>query len=1187
MAIVLSFIATVAHAQSTMGSDFWTSFMPNSSSEAEELNLIATGARACSGTVTNPNTNWSTNFTVTPGNVTTINIPKTQGYNHNSSESPVNIGLHITTTDSISLYASNFRPASFDVTGILPTPSLGDEYLIQAFPYSSTDRCAELSIIAVENNTVVDINLSCSSIGGHTANVPFSVTLNAGQCYQILTNVNQELSGTHIQAQGRKKIAVLAGARSANVPSGTYTYADHLVEQMMPVTTWGNHFVVTQSMLRNNDVIRVTSLSDNCQICKNGTVIATINAGQTHQFEITSAETSCYLETTQPAAVFLYLTCQSYGGTNGDPSMVIINPIEQQIEEITFSTFNSGNSSYHFVNIVTDTDKVSGMTLDGANIASQFTPVASNADYSFARVEIQHGSHHIANNNGAFVAHVYGLGSAQSYAYSVGSMAINLTSQMTIENIPTSQLPNGYTICQGETVHFGLQLNYTPSMANWNFGDGTTGAGSTVNHTYNTPGHYTVTCDIYQLVQGQNTWVATLNSVINVFPNVVHDLYQEACDNYTWNGQTYTQSGNYTYHGLTPHRCDSTAILHLTINPSYTTDLSVETCNNYTWYGQTYSQSGTYQHLLQSSEGCDSLLILHLTIGQSFTYEETVEACEMYHWHGQDYTQSGTYNQTVQGTGGCDSTFVLHLTIYHDVTHTLDQTACDSYTWNGQTYTQSGQYTYHGMTSHRCDSTVFLNLTINPSYTTDLNVETCDDYTWYGQTYDETGSYEHLLQSTEGCDSLLILHLTIGQGFTSEESADACNSYIWHGNTYTQSGIYTDQVAGPDGCDSTFVLNLNLGYDIVTDTIANVCQEYTWYGQTYYESGEYEHHLQTIMGCDSLVILKLNLGDVATMEENITSCNSYTWRGHTYTESGYYSETVENPDGCDTIYSLNLRIGHDAANDTIAMTCYPFTWYGQTYTESGDYTHLLLTPLGCDSLVTLHFTIGDVVTNEIEASVCDQYPWPWAPDGFLTESGEYSHTLPGDDGCDSIISLSLIVNHAPQMNVTGPTHVVAATNMMTGTYVYHVTDTLNIEPNSLEWVCSNPDWLVTPLGNGYSCRLTVTTIGQGALKATSHNSTGCDSSGAIEISATYFDIDENEVQHVRLFPNPAQTKVTIEATDLTQILLIDALGQVVMSNEYESPESATLNIGRLPSGVYFVKIATKAGTAVRRLVVAR
>ena len=46
---MLSLIAMVAHAQSTMGADFWTSFMPNSSSEADELNLIATGARACSG----------------------------------------------------------------------------------------------------------------------------------------------------------------------------------------------------------------------------------------------------------------------------------------------------------------------------------------------------------------------------------------------------------------------------------------------------------------------------------------------------------------------------------------------------------------------------------------------------------------------------------------------------------------------------------------------------------------------------------------------------------------------------------------------------------------------------------------------------------------------------------------------------------------------------------------------------------------------------------------------------------------------------------------------------------------------------------------------------------------------------------------------------------------------------------
>ena len=38
------------------------------------------------------------------------------------------------------------------------------------------------------------------------------------------------------------------------------------------------------------------------------------------------------------------------------------------------------------------------------------------------------------------------------------------------------------------------------------------------------------------------------------------------CDSYTWNGETYTESGNYTYEYINAAGCDSTAILNLTIN---------------------------------------------------------------------------------------------------------------------------------------------------------------------------------------------------------------------------------------------------------------------------------------------------------------------------------------------------------------------------------------------------------------------------------------------------------------------------------------------------------------------------------------------------------------------------------------------------------------------------------------------
>ena len=43
------------------------------------------------------------------------------------------------------------------------------------------------------------------------------------------------------------------------------------------------------------------------------------------------------------------------------------------------------------------------------------------------------------------------------------------------------------------------------------------------------------------------------------------DVYDTACDSYTWNGQTYTQSGEYTRQFVTALQADSTVTLHLTI----------------------------------------------------------------------------------------------------------------------------------------------------------------------------------------------------------------------------------------------------------------------------------------------------------------------------------------------------------------------------------------------------------------------------------------------------------------------------------------------------------------------------------------------------------------------------------------------------------------------------------------------
>ena len=188
---------------------------------------------------------------------------------------------------------------------------------------------------------------------------------------------------------------------------------------------------------------------------------------------------------------------------------------------------------------------------------------------------------------------------------------------------------------------------------------------------------------------------------------------------------------------------------------------TVEACESYTWNGETYTKSGDYVYTTTATNGCDSIVTLHLTINQSVATEETVFACDSYEWNGSTYTTSGDYTYTTATANGCDSVVSLHLTIYQSETAEETVVACDSYEWNGTTYTESGDYTYFSAADNGCDRIVTLRLTIHQSETVEETVVACDSYSWNGATYTESGDYTYITTTDNGCDRVEILHLTI------------------------------------------------------------------------------------------------------------------------------------------------------------------------------------------------------------------------------------------------------------------------------------------------------------------------------------------------------------------------------------------------------------------------------------------
>ena len=94
------------------------------------------------------------------------------------------------------------------------------------------------------------------------------------------------MSGTRITATNGKPVAVFAGDRGCMIPSYFQDAVDAAFEQMLPVEYWGQQFVVTTTMIKGVDRVRVTALNDNCKISLNGDWLTTIGAAETFEFEI-------------------------------------------------------------------------------------------------------------------------------------------------------------------------------------------------------------------------------------------------------------------------------------------------------------------------------------------------------------------------------------------------------------------------------------------------------------------------------------------------------------------------------------------------------------------------------------------------------------------------------------------------------------------------------------------------------------------------------------------------------------------------------------------------------------------------------------------------------------------------------------------------------------------------------------
>ncbi|MBO4751500.1 MAG: gliding motility-associated C-terminal domain-containing protein, partial [Bacteroidales bacterium] len=152
-------------------------------------------------------------------------------------------------------------------------------------------------------------------------------------------------------------------------------------------------------------------------------------------------------------------------------------------------------------------------------------------------------------------------------------------------------------------------------------------------------------------------------------------------------------------------------------------------------------------------------------------------------------------------------------------------------------------------------------------------------------------------------------------------------------------------------------------------------------------------------------------------------CDAFDWYEHTgVTQSGDYTHTFTNAAGYDSLVTLHLTVNYSTIGDTTAIACDSFDWYEHTNITASceNLTHTFTNANGCDSVVTLHLTINHSNTGDTTATACESFDW-YEHTNIAASCDDLTHTFTNASGCDSVVTLHLTINHSN----TGDTMAVA------------------------------------------------------------------------------------------------------------------------------------------------------------------
>jgi len=495
--------------------------------------------------------------------------------------------------------------------------------------------------------------------------------------------------------------------------------------------------------------------------------------------------------------------------------------------------------------------------------------------------------------------------------------------------------------------------------------------------------------------------------------------------------------------------------------------------------------SGTYRQILTAATGCDSTVVLHLTVNDTTTRDVSYYLCD-----GETYTdvdfpditamRDTSYVKRLEKANavGCDSVVYVSVRfgrtyVGENMTHDRDTTLCEregtfvwytydshsetpyvnTFTWDDLAGVPINTVLYDTLKTvdpFNCDSVTSIRVTVNPTTYETISPVVCSEDLPYQSDQDgkikyATEIYNDTLTNRYGCDSILTVNLTVLDSIVVPVYVDICDDVLPYNHPteertlhdlYT-TGIYRDTLTAASSCDSVVVLHLNVHqtFPIVTDTTRiEICDNESYHFLTADIDTVYNLHKEwasadksvgtfiltgqdtTIWGCDSAVAHVITVYPTYEFLQDTMVCQDrqmtdWPWIDEfgevhnnvhiSIADSGTFTfvDTLYSDHGCEMLYGMRVRVAptYYFPEETIVI-CQDdrADWQGRGY--SGDKYGWGTQQLAGDRYdehldsVYYHYLAGDTILGP----------------GVYYDTAHYFTV----DGCDSIYYLKLIVNPA-------------------------------------------------------------------------------------------------------------------------------------------------------------------------------